>query len=202
MGLFSRKKGGVQPAIGETLMGASEPVKGTQDMLPPPRGTDATYAASAPAASPASARTLGAFPIYGKIMRLLSLSPDFRTVSLGEIDALVSPAIAAGQVIIAETQPKDDEEARPAAFALWASVSAEVDARLSANLNEQWLLGEAEWRSGDIPWLILAVGDNRVLSEMLRKFCEVRFSGRPLKMRMRGREGKNILASFPPPRAQ
>lgn len=202
MGFFSRKKGtassasdsaaeskaDTSPTISSAQVSAAESLDHSiKSELP------AGQAASATGAAPIT----NAFLLYGKIIRLLTLSGDFRKVSLGEIDALVSPAVSVGQVLVAETQPQDGHEGRPAAVALWASVSAEVDKRLSENIDKPWNLSEAEWRGGDIPWLILAVGDGRVISEMLRKFCEIRLKGRSLKMRTRGQDGKNILTTFP-----
>jgi hemolysin-activating ACP:hemolysin acyltransferase len=75
-------------------------------------------------------------------------------------------------------------------MALWASVSPEVDKRLSENLNTPVRLRPDEWKSGDIMWLVEAVGDARALLPLLKQLDETAFKGLTVKMRARGPDGK------------
>jgi hypothetical protein len=47
-----------------------------------------------------------------------------------------------------------------------------------------------EWRSGDIPWIVLATGDKRILAGLLEQLSTSVFKDRPPKMRARGADGK------------
>lgn len=202
VGLFSRKKTDSQKDQTQAVF-PSEPSAAPATQNEPAGGPAVSVVQSAgqTAATQQSISVTNNLLLFGKIMRLLTLSADFRKVALSEIDALVSPAIEVGQVILAETQPPNGQEPRPAAFALWAQVTTDVDRRLSEQVDEPWQLSAEEWRGGDIPWLILAIGDDRVLSEMLKKYSAIRLEGRPFKMRQRGADGKNILTAYPPPDA-
>jgi hypothetical protein len=48
----------------------------------------------------------------------------------------------------------------------------------------------ADWRSGDIPWVISGVGDQKVLSGLLHQLTTTVFKGRDVKMRAHGADGK------------
>ena len=81
----------------------------------------------------------------------------------------------------------------PVAVAVWATVSAEVDKKLSENLHVPIRLRPDEWQSGDILWLIDAVGDPRVVPQLLRQLVETAFKGREAKMLARAENGKMIV---------
>ena len=84
----------------------------------------------------------------------------------------------------------------PAAIVLWASVSAAVDKKLSENVNAPIKLRPDEWKSGDILWLIEGIGDGRVVSEILKQLGETAFKGREVKLRARGKDGKNAVSTL------
>jgi hemolysin-activating ACP:hemolysin acyltransferase len=72
---------------------------------------------------------------------------------------------------------------------LWALVSEDVDKRLS-DLSAPVRLMPAEWRSGDIPWIILASGDMKILGGLIQQLTAKAFKERQPKMRVRGADGK------------
>ena len=72
---------------------------------------------------------------------------------------------------------------------LWAFVSEEIDKRLS-DLSAPVRLKPNEWRSGDIPWIVLATGDTRVLAGLIQELTKSVFKDRQPKMRARGADGK------------
>jgi cytolysin-activating lysine-acyltransferase len=78
-------------------------------------------------------------------------------------------------------------------MALWASVSADVDKKLSENLHLPIRLRPDEWRSGDVLWLIEAVGDPRAVPQLLKQLVETTFKGREVKIRVVGENGKVIV---------
>ena len=130
---------------------------------------------------------------FAQIVTVLMRSPHYRHYTLGDLEWLVIPPLLTGQCRVAESKSKQNGVSVPVAVALWASVSAEVDKRLSENLHVPIRLRPDEWRSGDILWLIDAVGDPRVVPQLLRQLVETAFKGRQAKMRAPGENGKVMV---------
>ncbi len=78
----------------------------------------------------------------------------------------------------------------PIAVVLWARVSSEVDRRLSDTENETTALNINEWRSGNIPWIIEAIGERKALGKLLHQLVTTVFKTTPPKMRTTGADGK------------
>src|SRR5215475_3236706 len=130
---------------------------------------------------------------FAQIVSVLMRSPRYRHYTLGDLEWLVIPPLLTGQFTVANASLKQNGVAIPVAIALWASVSAEVDKKLSANLHLPIRLRPDEWRSGDVLWLIDAVGDPRVVPQLLKKLVETTFKGREVKIRVVGENGKVIV---------
>ena len=130
---------------------------------------------------------------FAQIVTVLMRSPWYRHYTLGDLEWLVIPPLLAGQFSVVEFKPQQNVVSVPVAAALWASVSAEVDKRLSENLHVPIRLRPDEWRSGDILWLIDAVGDPRVVPQLVKQLVETKFKGREAKMLARGENGKVIV---------
>ena len=139
---------------------------------------------------------------FGEIVSVLMRSPQFRDMPLAEVEALVVPAVMSGQFLVAEAQSKSKGFVTPVATAMWATVSAEVDQRLAQDLDKPFRLQPDEWRSGDIAWLITIAGDGRIISPMLKQLQETTLKGQPLKMRVKGKDGKVTVGTFAPNAAQ
>jgi hemolysin-activating ACP:hemolysin acyltransferase len=132
---------------------------------------------------------------FGDIVRLLMQSNEFKKLRLEDLNGLVVPAIATGQFLTAEAQSKTNGAKLPIATVLWASVSEEVDRRFSSDLNSPVRLAAQEWKSGGIPWLIAAAGDQRLIADMLRRIQNDVFKGRPIKLRSRGPNGQTVVTT-------
>ena len=130
---------------------------------------------------------------FGQIISLLMRSAEYKHFSLADLEWLVVPPVRLGQCGVAEAKVQEDGFTVPVAAALWASVSAEVDRRLSSELERPIRLRPDEWRSGDILWLISAVGDARLIPQFLKQLERTAFKGREVKLRTRGRDGKTIV---------
>lgn len=76
---------------------------------------------------------------------------------------LVVPAVTVGTYAVIDAQVKDSGASTPAAVALWATVSADVDRRMTASLAEPIRLQAQDWRSGNIPWLVEAIDEPHAL---------------------------------------
>lgn len=192
MGLFSSKKKGQAPKAAEPSSRLdAEPNQTTSAKAAVPTASIEISGEPAP-----STIVDDRYIVLGKVVRIMSTAPNFRKMPLGEIDALIAPAITMGQVLIGETQSQDGKMLVPAAFALWASVSQDIDRRLSEELDQPWGLELQDWKSGDIPWLILTVGDERVVSGLLHAFITQNLGGKELKMRGRNASGKAIATAI------
>jgi cytolysin-activating lysine-acyltransferase len=132
----------------------------------------------------------------GEVVSVFMRAPEFRALPLDEIRALVIPAMSAGQFLVAERRSKTQGTIAPVAVALWASVSKEVDKRLSEGLDRPLRLAPAEWKSGEIAWLVALAGHPQAITPMLKNFQETTLKGQPLKMRSTGKDGKTIVRTF------
>jgi hemolysin-activating ACP:hemolysin acyltransferase len=119
---------------------------------------------------------------FGQIAALLSRTPRFQTMPLVVLRTAVIPAIGTGQFLIAEGKNKKTGRAGPLAAVLWAQVNQQVDERLSCDRGQLLQLGEADRKSGDIVWITLAVGKQRLVDQMIERLRATNFQGRPVKL--------------------
>lgn len=135
---------------------------------------------------------------FGEAVSVLMRSESHRHQFIADIEWLVIPAIASGQFSIVDAQSKSIGFTQPVGLVLWARVSPEVDQRLSSNLTQPIRLKPQEWASGDILWLVEAVGDNRVMGTMLKTLSEKEWKGRRVKLRARDENGKPVVRTIEP----
>jgi cytolysin-activating lysine-acyltransferase len=135
---------------------------------------------------------------FGKVVSLLMRTPQFKNVPLSSLEELVVPALTTGQFMIAEAQIKKSGLVTPVALVLWASVSEEIDQRLSDNGSEPVRLAPKDWKSGDIPWLIIAAGDKRLIKALLERIQETALKGRLLKFRSADKVDEGAATATPP----
>ena len=133
---------------------------------------------------------------FAQVVTVLMRSPQHKHLALADLEWLVFPPLTTGQFAIANVQAKEGGASMPAALVLWASVSPDVDKKLSENLSGPMRLRPDEWKSGDILWLIEAVGDGRVVPGLLKQLSENALKGREVKMRVRGQDGKPAVRSL------
>jgi cytolysin-activating lysine-acyltransferase len=127
---------------------------------------------------------------FGQITLMLMRTPQHRHSFLGDLEWLVIPAIATNQFLIAEHRDQGSDVTYPLATVLWARVNEEVDARLCAHPEQRIRLKPDEWACGEIPWLVEAAGEPRMLGGLLRELIERRFPDRDIKSIGRGPDGK------------
>lgn len=125
---------------------------------------------------------------FTQIVSLMMRSPQHRAYSLSDLEWLFLPALQHNQFRIAEA--KFNGTNVPAGFLLWASVSADVDKRLSEASSAQVRLRPEDWRSGDILWIIETVGDPRAIGPLLKAFRDQNPNGRSAKVRVTSKDGK------------
>jgi hemolysin-activating ACP:hemolysin acyltransferase len=140
-----------------------------------------TSAAATSGASQPSADELRFVATFGRIVSVLMRSAHYKHYSLSDLEWLVVPPMRLGQCAVMEATVNGRQA--PVAVALWASASDEVDKRLSEDLNIPIKLRPDEWRSGDVLWLIDAVGEANAIPHLLRQVQETAFKARDVKMR-------------------
>jgi len=184
-------------------------------------GAQPTAAPSAPKPMPPMGSTAAAIPMaapnpglvqkwakdeanvavtFLRIIKVLASSPQHKKYALTDIEALVYPAVVSGQCAVLQSNPTDKAPAAPIAVALWANVSPEVERRLKANIAAPYALSSSDWRSGDIPWLVEAVGPPHIVQHLLTQLQSSTFKGRELRMRTMDANGKLTVGMFKPAR--
>lgn len=142
--------------MSDVLNGA---VAGPEGMTAAPSGEVA--GARHPVAEPTMATLLG------EVVWLLTQSPTHRHLFLADLEWAVMPALMLRQVHLFRSK------GRVVGVALWASVSDEVDARLSSGVTR---LAPLEWKSGDTLWLVDIIapfgGTERILEELGRSVLD------------------------------
>ncbi|MBU2580170.1 MAG: toxin-activating lysine-acyltransferase [Alphaproteobacteria bacterium] len=163
-----------------------------------PKSVEAA-AAPPPAAAPdtapeadsqVSAATGGRHPhhVLGQIANLMASSPNFQQAKLADLSWLAIPAIKANQVAVAEAKDKAGN-LLPVGAVLWARVSPEVDSRLTSQASYPPQIKAQEWTSGDIPWIVLAVGSEKACQATIAQISKSQLGGRTMKLCMRDANG-------------
>lgn len=125
---------------------------------------------------------------FGKLVSLFMRSPQHKERSLEDLSWLALPAIMSGQFTLAEGRVKSNGMMVPVAVITWARVSAEVDARLQAE--GPAALRPEDWSSGDICWLMDAIGEPQIVKDMLKKLMAKDEAVNGIKVRTRDKDGK------------
>lgn len=127
---------------------------------------------------------------FGEIVTLMMRSAADASVSLRDLEWMVVPAIQTGQFAVAEAQSKETGAVMPVAAVLWAFVSDDIDQKLGSNLDQAIRLQPADWRSGQNPWIVMAIGEPKILGGLLQQLSKGVFASQAPKMRARGADGK------------
>ena len=134
---------------------------------------------------------------FGEIVSLLMRLPQYKHYALSDLEWLVVPALLTGQFSLVTAQSKTKGMTAPVGIVLWASVSEELDQRLSAASGQPIRLHPQDWVSGDILWVLLASGDERVIQGMLKRLQEKEWANKkPAKLFVRAKDGKPTLATL------
>lgn len=129
---------------------------------------------------------------FGEIVALLMRTPEHKHLSLQDLEWLVAPALLHGQFGIAEAVQKDTGTSTPVAAVLWAMVSDEVNQRLLTQTAGPIRLSPSEWRSGTTPWIIVTLGDHKLVGGLLQQLASGPFKDSPPMMRGRNADGKVV----------
>jgi hemolysin-activating ACP:hemolysin acyltransferase len=134
---------------------------------------------------------------FTQIVGVLMRSQHYKHYTLADLEWLVVPPMLAGQYRIGEVKQKQGDAGIPVAVVMWASVSPDVDKRLMDAGTAPIRLRPDEWKSGDILWLVHAVGEPRFVQQVLKPLIETTFNGRAVKVRGRGQDGQPTVHVLP-----
>jgi hemolysin-activating ACP:hemolysin acyltransferase len=126
---------------------------------------------------------------FAKIVSLMMRSPAHNHLHISDLMWLVVPPLLVEQVAIMEAAQQGAALPSPFAAALWARVSPEVDRRLSEDKDGSVRLTGEEWQSGDIFWIIDAVGQPDIVPAFLEELVATNFPGQHPKMRVIDKQG-------------
>ncbi len=118
---------------------------------------------------------------FGGAISLLMRSPAHRHYTLTDLEWCLVPALALNQFMVAEAKLPDGQ-AVPVALVLWARVSVEVNARLLAAPRYPIRLHPNEWQSGDVIWIVDAVGEQKAVQQCIEGLAKSAFQGKQFKM--------------------
>lgn len=161
----------------------------------PPLATGASKSGGKPSKD-AVARSRAIAAGLGGIVSVLMRAPDFRNATIGDLEWLVGPPLAADQFAIAEGHHAETGIVAPVAIVLWAMVSDEVDKRLSDVGTPSPRLDPKDWRSGSILWVVVAAGDRRALTSLLEQLVKAKFKGTKAKIRVRDTNGQEKVVEL------
>lgn len=184
MAIWSKKSDGGGP--GDQGAAATSHVPGTM-----PAGAAAAPPGelSSEARSNAAAVSKAVMATFGQIATVLMRTPEYKGYTLGDLEWLAVPAVMTGQFSLAEAQSKATGMMAPVGLVLWANVSAEIDRRIRENPAAPIRLKPEEWKSGDILWVVDAIGDPKILQAMLEQTSAREWKGRAANIRMRAQDG-------------
>ncbi len=135
---------------------------------------------------------------FGEIVSVLMRSPHYKHYSLADLEWLVVPPLLANQFSLAEARAKESGFAAPVGIALWATVSEEVDRKLAEGLDRPVRLRPDEWRSGEILWLIDAIGAPKTVDALVEQLTKAAFAGKSFKIRSIDKDGKRAVKIVQP----
>lgn len=143
---------------------------------------------------------------FSSIVAVLMRDANYRHLKIAALEHLVVPAVLSGQWRIAHapapsavTLSKHEMNKIPmvpVGTALWASVSDEVDRKLTESLDKRLVLSAGEWCSGSNLWLIAIAGSKAALPKFMQQLRDGEFKGKRVKMCARDGKGKPFIASL------
>lgn len=115
---------------------------------------------------------------FGKAVMAMMMLPRYRSQMLADLQHLVLDPMLNDRLAIAYSgKQQEDPVADMAGFAIWASVSEEVDARIREQIANGVFpirLKTDEWNSGDINWLLDVIAqDRKMTANVIANFRQV-----------------------------
>jgi len=142
-----------------------------------------------------SMRTAAAF---GQVVSILLRAEPYRSMCIADLEWLIVPAIATGQYAVAARSSEATGVSAPVGVVLWASVSEVVAAKFAQTPAEQIVRpGPQDWQSGEIVWIIDAIGDATVIGSFMQDLRKNHWPNRDVRLRTRGKDGHMHVMPLP-----
>lgn len=115
---------------------------------------------------------------FGKVVMALMMVPRYRSQTLADLGHLVLDPMLQDRIAIAYPGKADDKSGPDmAGFAIWASVSEEVDAKIREQVASGVFpvrLKAEEWNSGSVNWLLDVIAqDQKTIATVIANFRQV-----------------------------
>ena len=143
----------------------------------------AVEAAADPLQDPEVARKVAALRAqvresFGKVVMTMMMLPRYRHQTLGDLQHLVLEPLIRNRIAIAYPGDKDrDPMTEVVGFAIWASVSEQVDAEIREQIKAGVFpirLKPEAWASGSINWLLDVIApDRKLAASVIANFKQV-----------------------------
>jgi hemolysin-activating ACP:hemolysin acyltransferase len=113
----------------------------------------------------------------GEVVLALFNLPRYRSQTIGDLMHLVIEPMLHDRIAIAKSPASEGKPEQTLGFALWASVSEEVDGRIREQIAARSFpirLKAEDWASGDIHWLLDVIAPNsKIATSVLANFRQV-----------------------------
>ena len=120
---------------------------------------------------------------FGEVVGFLMQSPAHKHFSLTDLEWLILPALLRNQISLAEINYMEKGLSKPVGLVAWAKVSEAIDKRLSDNPNQTIRLQPNEWNSGEIYWIIEALGAQKIVKPMIETLRNGPLKDKEIKLR-------------------
>lgn len=123
---------------------------------------------------------------FGRAVLSMAMLPRYRSQMLSDLSHLVLDPLIQDRLVFAYTTKGETETQEAAGFAIWASVSPEVDARIREQVKAGVFpirLKRDDWNSGEISWLLdVVAADPRTTASVIANFSKVANKDRELHL--------------------
>lgn len=166
------------PKANGVANGKQPPAKATEPTPPVAQ----TAAATRPAPHPLEAVRTRLQADLGQVILSMLDVPRYRSLGIGELKALVVEPLSRERISIARARHGDGTDTL-VGVAIWASVSAAVDARIRDQIKAGVFpvrLGPEDWTSGDQYWLLDVIAASREQATQVLISFEQVTGGKPV----------------------
>jgi hemolysin-activating ACP:hemolysin acyltransferase len=89
---------------------------------------------------------------FAALMRIMLAAPETQSMTIGQLRALLDPAIATGDFLVAS-------HGATVAAIMWAMTDDATDLRLRTDLAKPLEIAPSDWCSGPHAWIVAVIGD-------------------------------------------
>jgi hemolysin-activating ACP:hemolysin acyltransferase len=129
---------------------------------------------------------------FGDIIAVLLRSKGHQLLPLSYLASVVVPALTTNQFALAEARSTAQGFLAPVGVLIWASVSTDVDRQLTQSPDGVRKLKSQLWKSGEIIWIVEAVGHQDAIKGLLSEMLKTRWKGKQVRIREVNKAGESV----------